>query len=406
MGKNRHTKVIHICFVLQVPLFPLKAGSFNCFRRALALRNLGYNVTILTSKIKGYNGKNNYANVDLNGIKVLDWLPPKIGPRFFHHLSPLLLSWPFIVVAIKKERPNILHIINPPDVIPVVVSLINRFFRIPYVFHIADPGPESILSIRNLISAEKYIFLTLSKFVEKIILHQANGVITVNEVLKRRIIKTRKYISNKPFITQYNVSSVTCNTQNINGLSDQNYILYIGTLSTGMLGLEALIKLFKLIWEKHSTKLYIAGDGPLKKILIREIKALQAEEYIMLLGYVEPQCIPEYLKNAKLCIIPYLDTILTRVATPTKVFEYISMGKAIVYPDFPGFIEILGTNNPGMYKSSVSGDVLRVIDNLLNDNKLRAKTEAINKKLSSKFVYRKEIEKVIDLYKELYPHTK
>lgn len=394
----------HVCLILPVPLLPLKGASFTCFRHAIALNNLGLKVTILSTKIRDYPRASKYHDLTLHGIKVLDWLPSKIGPRFFRHLSGLILTWPFILNVIIKERPDILHVYNPPDIVPMIVSLINRFFKIPYIFQMLDPGPESILSLRGLRSAEKLVLLALSKFMESIIMHHASGLITVNEVLKRRIIETRKYISSKPFVTQYNVSSLTASTNNFKGLDNQDYIyiLYIGTLSTDILGLETLIRLFGSIWQKHRTKLFIIGDGPLRKRLIRQVKSLSAGEYIKLSGYAEPKRIPEYLKNAKLCILPYLDTVLTRLSTPTKLFEYISMGKAVVYPDFPGFIEILGTENPGIYRSAVSGDMMRVIENLLKDDDLRKKTEILNKQLSLKFDFNGEIKKLVELYEEVY----
>jgi len=402
MKDDSHRRTMHVCLILPVPLLPLKGPSFICFRHAIALNNLGFKVTILSTKIKDYTETSKYPDLTLHGIKVFDWLPSKIGPKFFRHLSGLILSWPFILKVIIKERPDILHVYNPPDIVPMIVSLINRFFKIPYIFQMLDPGPESILSLRGLRSAEKLVLLALSKFMESIIMHHASGLITVNEVLKRRIIETRKYISSKPFIAQYNVSSLTFDTNNFKGLNNQNYILYIGTLSTDILGLETLIRLFGSIWQKHRTKLFIVGDGPLRKRLIRQVKSLSAGEYIKLSGYVKPKKIPEYLKNAKLCILPYLDTILTRVSTPTKLFEYISMGKAVVYPDFLGFIEILGLENPGIYRSAVSGDMMRVIENLLRYNELRVKTESINKQLSLNFDFNKEIEKIMNLYEEVY----
>ena len=392
---------VHICFILSVPLFPLKAGSFNCYRRARALRNQGFRVTILTSRIQDPRWAQFRASTDLNGIKVLDCLPAKVGPRFFRHLTPLLFSWPLITITLRKERPDILHVINPPDVIPMIVSVVNRFLRIPYVFHMADPGPESVLSLTDLNSTKKSILLAVSKFMENIVIRQAKGMITVNEILRKRILATRKHLNNKPFIVQYNVSSLKPNNQNPGGLAGEKYILYVGTLSTGMLGLESLINYFAPIWHKYRAKLFIIGDGPLKTRLSRVIQSTRAEEYVSLLGYMKPEYIPEYVRNASLCVIPYLDTVLTRIATPTKLFEYISMGKAVVYPDFPGFTEILGNTNPGMYHSGISGDAIRVIDSLLKDDEIRKKTEEINRQIFCKFEYDSEIDKIVELYRRV-----
>lgn len=403
MKAKRSEEKIHIVFILAQPLLPLKGASFNCYRRAVAFSKLGFKVTILSSRIPGKFRKNRYDNLKLHKVRVLDRLPPKIGPRFIRHMRPLMLSWLPILFTLTKERPHILHVINPPDVTPMIVSIINRFLKIPFVFHMSDPGPESILSLNDIGPAKRSILLKLSKIMEFIIIRNASGLITVNDVLRRKILESRKIILNKPFITQYNVSALVSKNNDDHTLRRQSYVLYIGTLSTEMIGLSNLIHHFKWLWEKHRTKLFIIGDGPLKKRLIEETNALQAENYVTFLGYIAPQNIPEYVKYAKLCVIPYLDTILTRISLPTKLFEFISMGKTIVYPAFPGFTEILGTENPGMYRSDVPGDMIRTIDNLLSDNTLNKRTEYLNKKLSAIFSYNKEIQKILNLYTEICP---
>ncbi len=388
-------KKIKILFVLPVPVLPLKAASFTCFRQALALDRIGFSVSILSPKIRD---KESLSNLNSGHIKIMDWLPARTSRNYLGHFRTLTFSGPFIAAAIMKEKPDIIHVHNPTDIIPMVVSLINRFAGIPFVFQMNDPGPESILSIIGLKSPKKEILLMSAKIMEKIVIGHAAGFTTVNDVLRKKIIATRKNISSKPFITYYNIADLPDESTVNPSLEVDNYILYVGTLSSEFLGLELLIYSYRQIWEKYGTKLFVIGDGPLMEKLTRAVESSNASAYIKLLGYVSPEAIPGYLKKARLCIIPYLDTILTRVATPTKLFEYLTYGKVVVCPDFPGFTEILGTDNPGLYRSAESDDILRVIGNMLSDNALRTKTESMNRNLSMNYTFDKEMLKILTLY--------
>jgi glycosyltransferase involved in cell wall biosynthesis len=393
---------LHILFIISQPLFPLQGASFTCYRQATAFNKRGFRITILAPRSKKDQDFSTATELaDQNRIRILNWLPSKEGRKIVGHLNVLIFSGYFILKAIREEKPDILHVHNPPDIIPMIVSLINRFFKIPYVLQVNDPGPESILSLRGLGAVKRKIMLMTASLMENIILKHASALITINEALKAQMIATRKAISAKPFKTQYHVPSLPKSAADQNAESNENYVFYVGTLSTELLGLEELIQLYLPVWHRHGIRLYIAGDGPLRPKLEQVIQSAQAGEYVKLLGYVRPQDIHGFIKKSKLCVIPYLDTVLTRVSTPTKLFEYISFGKAVVCPNFLGFTEILGDDYPGLFRTDVSGDMIRVINNLLSNTTVRDEIETRNKTLSLNYTFDKEMVKTLSLYREV-----
>jgi|WetSurMetagenome_2_1015567.scaffolds.fasta_scaffold141948_2 glycosyltransferase involved in cell wall biosynthesis len=387
--------MIKICFVLPVPLLPLKGASFTCYRQAIALDALGFDVSILSPQVRDQEG---LSGLKRGGIRILDWLPARSDRKWIGHLKMLTCSWPSVAAAILKEKPDILHVHNPTDILPMVVSLVNRFTGIPFVFQMNDPGPESIVSIIGLKSPRKELMLASARIMEKIVMSHAAGFTTVNDVLRNQILSTRQPPSSKPFITYYNVAQLPEEHGAVSPRGDSEDVLYVGNLSSDFLGLESLIPSFRRIWERYGAKLNIVGDGPLLETLHRAVESSNASAFINLPGYVPPESIPACLKNARLCIIPYLDTPLTRVATPTKLFEYLLCGKAVVCPDFQGFVEVLGPENPGLYRSAVPGDILRVIGRMLEDDELRTRTESRNRALSSKYTFDGELLKMLALY--------
>jgi len=97
-------------------------------------------------------------------------------------------------------------------------------------------------------------------------------------------------------------------------------------------------------------------------------------------------------------VIPYIDTILTRLATPTKLFEYLKMAKAVVLPVFPGFIEIVGSHNAGLFQAGEKNDMIEVMARLLADDQARFDLERKNKLLAAQFSFEAEMHKIFGLY--------
>ena len=341
-----------------------------------------------------------YANLNLDGIKVFESLP-KFGTGLIGHLSALLLSWPFIITGIIREKPDIIHVQNPTDIIPMVTALTNLLLQKPLVYQINDPGPESIRSHMGLNPFLKKPYLLFAKLSEKIVLSISNAVILLNESSTLKFIRTRKIDPRKTIIYYYHTVIRNNKDASPDKSIPKDFILYVGSLTTPFLGLEELILSFFPIWNIHKTRLIIIGDGPLKEVLKKKIRKINGEAYIKLFGYVSHDIVQFYIKNAKCCIIPYLKTELTDIATPTKMFEYMSEGKAIVYPDLSGFREIFGMENAGMYRSTIPADAVRVIDILLKNVTLRKTTETQNKRLFEKYDYDKEIQKIIRLYEKI-----
>ncbi len=404
-NRSNDNKQVKICFILPRPLLPLSGGSYTCFRQLITLKKRGFEIALICQRGKTNISKDRSVISDLRGINILDHLP-KFGSGLFGHLSSLVLSWPYILIGILREKPDIIHVHNPTDIIPMVGAIVNWVFKIPFVYQINDPGPESITSHMGLPSFLKKPYLLFAKVSEKIVLSRSDGVILLNKSSTAKFIKSRNIDRQKSITYYYHTvfkkDEEVCASNSV----PQDYILYVGSLTTPFLGLEDLIVSFFPIWQVHRTRLFIVGDGPLKERLKEIVRKMNGEEYIKILGYIKPDITQSYIRNAKCCVIPYLKTELTEIATPTKTFEFMSKGKAIVYPDLPGLIEVLGTKNPGMYRSSIPGGAIDVIDKLLSNDELRGKTEAHNKRLFVRYDYDRELDKIIDLYEEVHLKTK
>lgn len=115
------------------------------------------------------------------------------------------------------------------------------------------------------------------------------------------------------------------------------YIISVGRLHTQK-GYKYLLKAFSMIIDQIPHKLVIVGEGPLKSQLEEQIKLLNLESKVILMGYVQNPY--PLIKNADLFILSSLYE-----GMPNVLLEAIALGVPIISSDCPtGPKEILGKN--------------------------------------------------------------
>lgn len=83
--------------------------------------------------------------------------------------------------------------------------------------------------------------------------------------------------------------------------------------------------------DKKDLSLDIVGDGIYSQDIIRYISGLKSENRINLIGWIDPDRIPEYLENIDIGLFSVTqDTRFNKAKSPTKLFEYMAMEKATV----------------------------------------------------------------------------
>jgi len=124
------------------------------------------------------------------------------------------------------------------------------------------------------------------------------------------------------------------------------YFLYCGRLSTEK-GLPALLKAFS---QTPSLKLKIAGDGPLKRILLE-----RAPENIVFVGYKSGQELKNLIKGASFVVVPskwYENN-------PMSVIEAFAMSKPVIGSDIGGIPELVSESGAGFLFCPGDSDSLK-----------------------------------------------
>jgi len=126
-------------------------------------------------------------------------------------------------------------------------------------------------------------------------------------------------------------------------LGNKTVIGFIGTFGRWH-GAEVLAKAVKdVITEKKEVHFLFIGDG----IMLPEVKDIiekdDMSEYVTYTGLIEQESAPQYLAACDILVSPH---VLTPdgspfFGSPTKLFEYMAMGKAIVASDLDQIGEVL-----------------------------------------------------------------
>lgn len=391
-------KVLHIT---PYPIFPFIGPCMRCLRQMRALKNQGMDVTLLCRKIKEKGEAQKLKGALFQGINILPDLP-NFPSGVLRELGIFLFSWRRIDRVIDRIRPDIVHVHNPPDTLAFVVSVICSLKKIPLVYDMHDSSKEVIGAVDFNAFLKKF-YIAAGLFFEREVIKRSTGIVTVSESLKKLLLNTRSVFRNyKPhFIVMRNVDESCKTLLERAAVAEEGYIFYSGTLYSKFIGIEFLIDAIEDLFRKSAIKLYVAGDGPYKKQLERYIMNKNLSDSVKLLGYIERSELVPWIEKSKLIVIPFKKSSHTEIALPNKIFEYMALGKPVVYPDLPGFREVLGIDNAGRYIPNDKEDLDKVIKRFLSDEKLRKSLGMKNRELAKDITFEKEFNKLLELYNKI-----
>jgi glycosyltransferase involved in cell wall biosynthesis len=115
-------------------------------------------------------------------------------------------------------------------------------------------------------------------------------------------------------------------------------VLYLGTLNR-VRRMDFLLRAIAVVRESvPAVLLYVVGrgDNPEDEIFFKEeIARLDMERSVVMVGHLPHSQALQYVVEADVCTSPFYPTPVLRSASPTKLVEYMALGKAVVANDHP-----------------------------------------------------------------------
>lgn len=218
-------------------------------------------------------------------------------------------------------------------------------------------------------------------------------IVTINETMKNGYLKN---YNNKEVVKIYNFLDFDLIEKKAEEKLEKDYgkyIISVGSLTENK-NHKLLINAFKILKDKYkvSEKLLIAGEGKERENLEKQIRELNLENDVLLLGQKENPY--KYIKNSELYVISSKDESFS-----LTLVEAMFLKKLVISVKSNGPIEILKNNKYGVLVENNANEMAEKINYYLENKDERKKYEELGYERAKDFSKengKKVIEEFID----------
>jgi glycosyltransferase involved in cell wall biosynthesis len=240
--------------------------------------------------------------------------------------------------AIRSFRPDFIY--DRYIIFNAGAVLAGRAFRVPVCLEVNAPLAKE----RSIEPDERLVFQKLASWMEGWICANATETIVVSTPLKDYLesigVPRGKCIVMANGVDPERFSPRPRNEALLRDLGIPAGALVVGF--TGILrpwhGLELLIDATaSMVKRGRRIFLLIVGDGPYRSSLEGRIAELGISACVRITGRLPHEKVPEYVSLFDVAVSPRA----TFYASPMKVIEYMALGKPVVVPRTPNFLDII-----------------------------------------------------------------
>lgn len=290
------------------------------------------------------------------------------GPlSYAYNYSAFILMSAFILgLRSLRRRYHLVYVHNMPDVL-VLSSLMPKALGAKVLLDLHDPMPELMTTIFNL--DQDSLAVRLIRRLEKWSIARADLVVTVNAACKR-IFASRScapqkigVVMNSPDDRIFPLQTPR-SSRPLDGASNNRFvIMYHGSLveRNGLdLAVDALDQMRESV---PSAELRIYGrKTPFLESILDEVRKKGLEDKVHYLGPRSLESLVREIENCDVGIVPNQRNAFTEINTPTRIFEYLALGKPVIAPRTPGIQDYFSPESLVFFESGNAGDLAQRIE--------------------------------------------
>ncbi|HOX05456.1 MAG TPA: glycosyltransferase family 4 protein [Planctomycetota bacterium] len=267
------------------------------------------------------------------------------------------VSWLHLV-----RRYRLVHVHNMPDVL-VFTALLPRLTGAKVVLDLHDPMPEVFMTKYGL--GANHPVLMLLRLLERCSIAMANLVLTPNISFQNLFVSRgcpeRKIaiVMNSPQETVFRPAPAGDGARP--GGDGRRVLMYHGTIVERH-GLDtALEALDRLREELPGISFQVYGDGDFVEAFQRRVGELRLEGAVAYHGRVSLERIAAAIPAIDVGVIPNKRSVFTDLNLPTRIFEYLAMGKPVVAPRTHGVRDYFDENSLFLFEPGDAGSLAAAI---------------------------------------------
>jgi len=338
-------------------------------RAAEALVSAGMSVDLICLREGKEDAKREVFNgVDIRRVPVNKRRGGVMGYLYQYSAFLFMSSW-IIAVRSLNRRYDLVYVNNMPDFL-VLSGLIPKFFGAKILLDIHDPMPELMMTIFDLSKDARSVGLL--KLEEKWSIRLADSVVTVNQACARifavRSCSSKKIavVMNSPDENIFQFRDVRPVNSTPRG-SKPFVIMYHGSLVERN-GLELAIKAFARVQSRipnAELRIYGSRNSFLDRMM-ESVRSQGMERSVHYLGPKPLEKIVEAIEESDVGVIPNLRNIFTELNTPTRIFEYLALGKPVITPRSPGITDYFDDDSLVFFELGDEEDLARKMEFVFN----------------------------------------
>jgi glycosyltransferase involved in cell wall biosynthesis len=313
----------------------------------------------------------------LNGINVLR-LPVthRRGGKLayvYEYSAFILMTAAVLGLRSMKRRYDLVYVHNMPDIL-VLSAVIPKMLGAKVVLDQHDPMPELMKTIFNL--HENSLSVRMIALLEKWSFALVNRVVTVN-VACRRIFSSRScrpekilVVMNSPDEAIFPFQARRLTASASRNANRPYSIMYHGSIVERN-GLDVAIDAFdrvRKIIPIAELRIYGAKTSFLERVMEQvHNRGLDGS-----IHYFGPKRLEELVAEIEACdvgIIPTPRNSCTDINTPTRIFEYLALGKPVIAPRTPGIQDYFNPDSLLFFEPGNSEELAKQIEYVFSHDK-------------------------------------
>lgn len=284
-----------------------------------------------------------------------------------------------------------------------------RFYGVPFVL---EYNGSEIWIQQHWGKPLKYA--ELSERVELLNLRAADMIVVVSRPMRDELIG--RGIEATKILVNPNGVDPNRYSPNVDGSGVRHQYHFNGNTVIGFIGTfgkwhgaEVLAEAFGQLLHKHPeyeerVKLFMIGDGTTMPVVKQTIEKLAIKKRCLLTGLIPQEEGPEYLAACDILVASHKPNPdgTPFFGSPTKLFEYMAMGKGIVASDLDQIGEVLKHDDTAwLVKPGDADSLMMGLKTLLDDRERRERLgKAARQEVVAKYTWKEHTRKIIDKLKE------
>jgi glycosyltransferase involved in cell wall biosynthesis len=369
-------------------------------RAAEALTKEGMRLDLICEAEENYPRREAAGGIEITRIPIRHRRGGKLSYAYqysaFVLVSAAILAWRSL-----RLRYDLIYVHNMPDVL-VFSALIPKLLGAKVILDQHDPMPELMKTIFAF--EENSFAIRLMRRLEKWSIGFADLVITVNVACKRifasRSCDSRKIgvVMNAPDgdIFPYRAARSYPPFEKSSG--KPFVIMYHGSIveRNGLdLAIEALARVRETI---PNAELKICGRStPFLEQVLQQARTLGLEQSVHYLGPKRLEELVDEIENCNLGVIPNQRNPFTDINTPTRILEYLALGKPVIAPRTPGIQDYFNQDALFFFEAGDTEELAMMIESVYFDSRQAIETAERGQEIYLAHTWQEEKGTLLDL---------